>query len=52
MLQPDTAAPALRHYEEVVKGELERVVADTGQTLKLSSKKWKWAKLPVREGGL
>ena len=34
-----------------MKGELERVVADAGQTLKLSSKKWKWAKLPVREGG-
>ena len=28
------------------------MVADAGQTLKLSSKKWKWAKLPVRERGL
>ena len=35
-----------------MKGELERVVADAGQTLKLSSKKWKWVKLPLREGGL
>ena len=52
MLKPDTVAPALQHYEEMAKGELERVVADAGQTLKLSSKKWIRAKLLVREGGL
>ena len=41
MLEPDTVAPALQHCEEVVKGELERVVADSGQPLKLSNNKWK-----------
>ena len=40
MLELVTVAPALQHYEEVVKGKLERVLVDAGQTLKLFSKKW------------
>ena len=52
MLEPDTVAPALQHYEEVVKGELERVVGTQASPSNCPNNKWKWAKLLVREGGL
>ena len=47
MLEPDTVAPALQHYKEVSKGQLEKVVADAGQSLKLFNNKYKRAILPV-----
>ena len=52
MLEPQTVHPALKHYEEVVKAEVERIVGDAGRPAKLAQPKWKWAKLPVRYGGL
>ena len=52
MLEPQTVHPALKHYEGVVKAEVERIVGDAGRPAKLAQPKWKWAKLPVRYGGL
>ena len=52
MLAPHVVESALRLHGDVMRSELDRIVADAGEGTKLTNTEWQWAKLPTREGGL
>jgi len=52
MVAPHIVESALRLHSNMVRSELDRIVADAGEGTKLTNTEWQWAKLPTREGGL
>ena len=51
LLEPHVLHEALQCHEEVIKSQLERIMAFYGQAIRLSNSDWEWAKLPVRNNG-
>lgn len=52
MVEPDLLQEGLRYHENEVRMQLDRIVLTARQKDTLSAKHWKWAKLPVKLGGL
>ena len=52
MLDPVAMAPALEHHEEMIRGELARIVSNPGKPTALDDVRWQLAKLPTKHGGM